>query len=209
MNAIAKNPAVMMISGDYYHGKHHQLPRSYFFSRCIRTLGLGKLGPRAWNVLLIQCGIGRRFGIPDWLMRVGDGHKDFRDFWTEVFDTVQLAGRIDIWDYQWAYSTAGCWTASPFLPSRNLVKYIGYGSEATHTKGDGGWTEKIAAGSRYPFRWEHPAAIERDRVADRWIDLNVFGVEVKNYQRILRQFRYAPGCSSVAKIAVVVVKSTR
>ena len=129
-------------------------------------------------------------------MRVGDGHKDFRDFWTEVFDTVH-AGRIDIWDYQWAYS---CWLLDgiTILPSRNLVKYIGYGSEATHTKGDGGWIGKLPLGSDGSFS---AGASCRNKsvtgVADRWIDLNVFGVEVRQLiSRILhRVLRRALGRS--------------
>jgi hypothetical protein len=178
-----ENPAVMMISGDYYHGRHRQPPHSYFFSRHIGTWGWASWA-RAWKCNDRTMRRWPELRNSDWLVRVGDGHSDFRDFWTEVFDTVH-AGRIDTWDYQWAYS---CWLLDgiTILPSRNLVKHIGYGSDATHATGDGGWMGRLPL-EAISFPLVHPAEIERDRVADRWMDVNVFGIEVKSYQTILRR----------------------
>ena len=195
-----------MISGDYYHGKHHQPPRSYFFSRCIGTWGWASWA-RAWKFNDRTMRHWPEIRNSDWLMRVGDGHKDFRDFWTEVFDTVH-AGRIDIWDYQWAYS---CWLLDgiTILPSRNLVKYIGYGGEATHTQGDGGWIGKLPL-ETMSFPLVHPAEIKRDR-SGRSLDRpeRIWGGSEKLSEDPAQSSRHALGCSSVAKIAVVVVKSTR
>lgn len=185
-----ETPAVMMISGEYYYGKHQRPPSSYFFSRYMGTWGWASWG-RVW-----KCNdrIMRRWPElrdSEWLMRVGDGHRDFRDYWTNIFDTV-YAGRDDIWDYQWAFS---CWAQDGItvLPSSNLVKNIGYGSDATHMKRDGGWMGKLPM-EELCFPLIHPTEIERDRVADRWMDLNVFGVKAENYRRILRRI---PGLRKV------------
>jgi hypothetical protein len=177
------NPAVMMISGEYPYEKVDQSPQSYFFSRYIGTWGWATWA-RAWKCNDRSMRRWPDLRNSDWLMRVGDGHKDFRDFWTEVFDLV-YRGRTDIWDYQWVYS---CWLSDgiTILPTRNLVKNIGFGTAATHTTGDGGWMKNLPL-EALSFPLMHPANIERDRTVDRWIDVNVFGLETKTYKRILRR----------------------
>ncbi|NJD34693.1 MAG: nucleotide-diphospho-sugar transferase [Betaproteobacteria bacterium] len=178
-----EKPAVMMISGDYYYGRHQRHPSSYFFSRYVGTWGWASWA-RAWTFNDRTMRRWPELRNSEWLIQVGDGHTDFSDYWTKLFDTV-YAGRDDIWDYQWAFS---CWTQDgiTILPSRNLVKHIGYGSDATHMKGDGGWIWKLPL-EAISFPLVHPAEIERDRVADRWMDLKVFGVKAEYYRRILRR----------------------
>jgi len=183
LDRYRNNSAVMMISGEYYYGKHHQPPRSYFFSRYIGTWGWATWA-RAWKCNDRSMRRWPELRNSDWLLRVGDGHSDFKEFWTEVFDTV-YPGRNDIWDYQWAYS---CWLQEgvTILPSKNLVKNIGFGTNATHTTADAGWMGRLPL-EAMSFPLSHPAEIVRDRVVDRWIDLKVFGIKMKKYKRILRK----------------------
>ena len=51
--------------------------------------------------------------------------------WMRLFDDV-YAGKIDTWDYQWFY-TCQINNGLGILPNTNLIKNIGFGSEATHT----------------------------------------------------------------------------
>jgi len=116
-------------------------------------------------------------------MRIGDGHRDFREYWQRVFDTA-YAGEIDTWDYMWTFS---CWTQNGLtvLPSRNLVKNVGFGKDSSHTGSDGGWIGRLPVES-ISFPLDHPSDIVRDRVADRWTDLNYFGTRAPLYKRIIR-----------------------
>jgi len=54
-----------------------------------------------------------------------------RIVWRSLLDRTSR-GEINTWDYQWIYT---CWEKSglTIIPSRNLVKNIGFNSEATHT----------------------------------------------------------------------------
>lgn len=182
------NSAIMMISGEYYYGRHGRPLSSYFFSRYNGTWGWATWA-RAWNCNDRTMRHWPELRNSDWLMRVGDGHRDFRDFWTEVFDTV-YQGRIDIWDHQWTYS---CWLADGItvLPSRNLIKNIGFGSNATHTKADSGWIGDLPL-EALSFPLVHPVELERDQIADRWIDLNVAGVRSKKHKAILSRIPGLP-----------------
>jgi hypothetical protein len=175
------NHRVMMISGECYPIGQNQQNHSYLFSRYIGTWGWATWA-RAWRNNDRTMSRWPEVRASDWLMRVGDGHKDFARYWTEAFDAV-YAGRNDIWDYQWAYS-CWLWEGITILPSKNLIKYIGFDSNATHTVGDGGWMSRLPS-EAMPFPLLHPEKLERDRVADRWIDVNVFGVQMKDYKNIL------------------------
>jgi hypothetical protein len=55
-----------------------------------------------------------------------------RYFWESTFQHV-YDGKIDTWDYQWVYTI---WANSGLCvaPARNLVRNIGFGADATHTK---------------------------------------------------------------------------
>jgi hypothetical protein len=173
----------MMISGGFHLGEQCEIAGSYFFSKHVGIWGWASWR-RAWQYNDPKMTLWPNLRDSDWLMRIGNGHSDFGEFWTDVFDTVH-GGRLDTWDYQWVFS---CWLQNglTIVPSRNLVKNIGFGDDATHTTGDGGWMGRLPL-EAISFPLVHPAEIERDRVADRWVDLNVFGVEVKNYKRILRR----------------------
>jgi hypothetical protein len=53
--------------------------------------------------------------------------------WVTAFDQIRF-GRVDTWDYQWAFT---CWKHGGYavIPPRNLVTNVGFGADATHTTG--------------------------------------------------------------------------
>jgi hypothetical protein len=55
-------------------------------------------------------------------------------YWIRAFQSV-YDGNIDTWDYQWMFAA---WANNmlSIVPNVNLIKNIGFGSEATHTKRD-------------------------------------------------------------------------
>jgi hypothetical protein len=184
---------VMVISGDYFHGKAHEPVHSYFFSRYNHCWGWASWR-RAWQFYDRDMGQWPRLRKTDWLIRVGDSHRDFREYWKKIFDAAH-AGKADTWDYQWTFS---CWVQNGLtvLPLRNLVKNIGFGQDSTHTKGDGGWIARLPL-EFITFPLSHPDQVARDKVADRWSDLNVIGTKVSCHKRIVRKI---PGAKGFYKI---------
>lgn len=177
---------VMLISGNYFHGNAYTSTKSYFFSRYCHIWGWATWR-RAWQYYDSDMDQWPRLRKTDWLRCVGDGHYDFQKYWTRILDSTH-AGKIDTWAYRWNFS---CWTQNglAILPSKNLVKNIGFGENATHTKGDGGWISKMPLES-ITFPLDHPNEIVRDQVADRWTDLNVVKTHVPLIAgRILRKFQ--------------------
>jgi hypothetical protein len=59
------------------------------------------------------------------------GKGKIHDFWMEIFCKMNQK-RIDTWDYQWQYAI---WNNNgvAIIPQVNLIKNIGFGSDATHT----------------------------------------------------------------------------
>ena len=100
---------------------------------------------------------------PEWkkqnkLKKILD-EKQFIDYWTMIFDKT-FNNEIDTWDYQWTFA---CWANdSPcIIPASNMVKNIGYGEDATHTKGE----PDIIANAKpteINFPLKHPNEIKRD-----------------------------------------------
>jgi len=188
-------PSVMTISGNYFHGRNHRPTCSYFFSHYDHCWGWASWR-RAWQHYDCDMSQWPALRDTDWLLTYGDGNRDFQRYWTRVFD-MTFTGKIDTWNYQWKFS---CFVQDglSILPSKNLVKNIGFGQNATHTRGDGGWIGRLPLES-ISFPLEHPKEIARDRVADRWTDLNVVRTSVPIAERILRRIwtlarRITPFC---------------
>jgi hypothetical protein len=108
----------------------------------------------------------------DWLLKLGDGHRDFAEYWRAIFDSVHRGERPSVWDYQWLFSI---WSRGGIgiLPAANLVSNIGFGDDATHTTNSSDWQGAFPLQAMtFPLR--HPESVVRDTREDRWIDLNVF-----------------------------------
>jgi hypothetical protein len=160
------NHTVMMISGDSYHGTSQHLRISYFFSRHVHIWGWASWR-RAWRHNDRKMVRWPALKNSDWLLGLGNGNKEFRKVWTRIFDGVH-AGADDIWDYQWVFS---CWVRNglAIVPARNLVTYLGFGDDATHTTDVGGSIgEQLSETMSFPL--VHPTD-----VADLWMDLDLFG----------------------------------
>jgi len=116
-----------------------------------------------------------------------------RDYWMEIFEKTQQGG-LDSWAYRW---TLSCWqhgmlTATPRI---NLVRNIGTGEGATHTRDNAGM-EILRNTGRLHFPLRHPAPVEQDQKADRrtfWRH-HVMGARLPLWARLLRSLhkRYIP-----------------
>ena len=122
----------MMVSGNNYLFGHAETADSYYFSRY--PLGWGwATWRRAWAKYDLD--------MTHWpeirdrkLFDQNFPKMIERCFWKSIFQNV-YDGEIDSWGYRWVYSI---WANSglSIAPARNLVRNIGFGADATHTKKD-------------------------------------------------------------------------
>ncbi|MBT8588785.1 glycosyltransferase family 2 protein [Polynucleobacter paneuropaeus] len=100
-------------------------------------------------------------------------------YWEAIFDRVH-DNQIDTWDYQWVFAN---WMSSRLniLPSTNLISNIGFGSDATHTKGYSELANLPAEDLVFPLR--HPDEIKVNVAADQYTDRLCFRRPL--YKRLL------------------------
>jgi len=175
---------VMMISGNCFPGHNRTCPESYAFSRNTHIWGWATWR-RAWRLYDRELRHWPAIRNTPWLLRAGDGHRDFRNHWEAVFDQLYACERPWTWDYQWTFS---CWTCGGLavVPCRNLVTNIGFGEDATRTTSNDGRLGGVPSVSM-AFPLFHPSTIYRDVLADRWEDLNVHHVRVSALRKMLRR----------------------
>lgn len=122
------NQQVMMISGDNFQPEPRS-QESYYFSRWPHIWGWASWRS-AWNHFDVE--------IKDWpktkqdgLLKDSFGSEFEFHYWSGIFDQI-YQGRIDTWDFSWAYAF---WKNNglSILPEVNLVSNIGFGNSATHT----------------------------------------------------------------------------
>ncbi len=180
-----KNERVMVISGNYFHGDYLLPSCSYFFSRYNHCWGWASWR-RAWQHYEPKMSSWPRLRGTDWLINLGDGHRDFQRCWSRIFD-IAKEGKVDSWAYRWTFS---CWVQDGLsvLPYKNLVKNIGFGEDSTHTKGDGKWIGKIPL-ETMPLPLVHPREIEPNKIADRWTDLNVFNTKKRLLKKVVSKIK--------------------
>lgn len=146
-------------SGDYRH--------SYFFSKHPHMWGWATWR-RAWKLYDRDLS-GNDDGVGnEWLEAWSDGSPGFAPRWQYRFDLVRR-GELDAWGYAWIYS---CWRQHGLTcqPVANLVKNIGFGVDATHTRQKGVAGDLLSL-EHMEFPLRHPPVVIRsprfDRITDR------------------------------------------
>ncbi len=153
---------------------------SYFFSRYPHCWGWATWR-RAWRHYDHSMSAWRQVDR-SWLDEVFEEAAE-RRWWSEAFDAT-AAGRLDSWAFRWTLSTLSRGRVSA-VPFENLVTNIGFGADATHTRG-GDRLEIPATGLSFPL--SHPAGVRRHEGADAHTSRRLFrkpGVAA----RVLRIFR--------------------
>lgn len=119
-----------VVSGNNFFYNRIHLPYSYYASVYTHIWGWGTW-KRAWSGY-------KSCGIPEekiqTVIRDKFSEAKERQFWIE---NIKLAnsGELDTWDLQWGFYN---WEKNRIniMPSKNLVKNIGFGEDATHTKAE-------------------------------------------------------------------------
>lgn len=150
------NMEVMLISGNNFHPSV-QTGSSYLFSHFPHIWGWATW-KRVWKDYDVS--------MKDWPELKGQGfpleiiktRTLFRK-WVRTFDRT-FAGEIDTWDHQLTFAI---WKKDGLCisPMRNLVKNIGFGPEATHTKALNDYANRPSEELVFPLR--HPPRIEANK----------------------------------------------
>ncbi|CAM4096214.1 hypothetical protein [Gillisia limnaea] len=125
------NEQIYAISGDNFQNGISRGNASYFFSNYVFVWGWATWR-RAWEKYDFNMEELDQFKKNNSICKI-DKRKKFRDYWLNIFEEVAKKN-IDTWDYQWVFSI---WknNALTILPNTNLISNIGFGENATHTKG--------------------------------------------------------------------------
>lgn len=156
---------IMHIGGMHPYGRQ-RTSYSYYFSLFPTVWGWATWR-RAWRHFDIAIRRWSELRESSWLVDMaGDGKA--AETLRGVFDHAYTAeGQVDYWDYQWIF---GCWSQHGLaaIPGVNLIRNIGFGPEATHTKfPSDGQLDLPTAKMEFPLR--HPSCLVRDREADYFI----------------------------------------
>ena len=122
-------PDVMQICGSNLTGMS-RAGESYYFSRFGPVWGWATWR-RAWNAYDVEMRAWPELRNSRRLRELCPEH--FEASWRrKVFDKV-ASGRLDTWDYQWAFAKLLRGGLS-IIPAGNLISNVGFGEDATHTK---------------------------------------------------------------------------
>lgn len=163
------NPRIMHISGDNYQINEMKESNSYYFSRYPNIWGWATWR-RAWEKYQIN--------IKGW--KKSSNKKIFKGFsfierkyWGNNFDFV-ACNMVDTWDYQWIYNVFNH-DGLAIISGVNLIDNIGFGSDATHTKGVSSLnftTSEI----RFPLKYKNK--ILSDRYRDLYTSREIFKINL-------------------------------
>ena len=169
LDRYATDERVMAVTGDNFQDGIRRGEGSYYFSKYPHCWGWATWS-RAWAH---YTGGYTEWSADEHSVTWHATHPDpvERRYWRQAFD-AGASGRLSSWAYPWtdAVWRRGGLTATP---AENLVRNVGFGPEATHTKGAGVDHPRQIGGLDDPL--EHPARVEADAVADRYTFDHHFG----------------------------------
>ncbi len=151
--------SVMHINGSNYQAGIQRGEASYYFSRYSHIWGWATW-KRAWqryDFTLLHYRNASREGMNEKLLQ------DVQAIYDHAIDT---------WDIQW-FMTVWFNKGLAVTPNVCLVRNIGYGKDATHTRHMPGWFRKIVYGDLEQIT--HPAVKAINRAADDYTEETIFG----------------------------------
>ena len=160
---------IMIISGDNFQFDRKRGDGSYYFSKYPHRWGWATWR-RVWKHYDVNMKNFEEFKKEAQINNVFN-IKQQQKYWTKIFQIV-YEGKIDTWDYQWAYS---CFINNGLciMPNVNLVSNIGFGLDSTHTKDKSSTFSEMEA--REITDIIHPNFVLADQEADLLTSKLCFG----------------------------------
>jgi hypothetical protein len=152
---------IMHIGGESYYEAAIRYPHSYYFSKYSLPWGWATW-MRAWVKSDVSlAGWSELVDLP--LAASLFDSREEAEYWYSLIRSVLQGAHQDTWDYQWQLA---CWLQGGLAvhPRVNLISNLGFGDEATHTRGPSALAQRStgALGALV-----HPPWVIRDRAADR------------------------------------------
>lgn len=162
---------VGLIVGSNYIQRSYRSSESYLFTSYFHVWGWASWR-RTWQ--LYDGAMGE---WPNWVQGGGfserfSANPKERLYWRKILQDV-FERRIDTWAYQLMFM---CWKNRLLVsyPNRNLIENVGFGDEATHTKGDVPLYVIESPVRPLDFPLTHPTLLARDERADEAIWRHVY-----------------------------------
>lgn len=158
LKKYSNNKKIMSISGTNYVPEHISKNNSdYFFSYYGGVWGWATW-KRAWNKYDLNMKSWNQDSSKKQVKKVLDDPIQFlhRKY---LFDKSYY-NKIDTWDYAWSYARL-INKGLTIIPKKSLIKNIGFGANATHTKGVKNAFDKIKR-NKISNKLIHPSIIEAD-----------------------------------------------
>lgn len=156
---------IMHIGGNnFLNGWQHDPDYSYYFSRSGHIWGWATWR-RAWKLYDFEITLYEK------IRRKGYFNTFFlspleKFYRLKKFDlTVAKRGRLDWWDYQWDFARY-IHSGLAIVPQQNLVKNLGFGTDATHTINGRSSTANLEA-LEIALPLQHPPFVIRDVLSDK------------------------------------------
>ena len=155
------------ITGNNFQNGIRRSPESYYFSKYPHCWGWATWR-RAWSLYSQKLEFWPAWRKSEaWFKRFNNPAE--RRYWQSIFDQAYIR-KIDSWAYPW---TASLWHAGRLTatPQVNLVQNVGFGSNATHTKGQ---EAEFSVPSEALGPIVHPAQVIINQEADEYVFRNLF-----------------------------------
>ncbi len=155
---------IMVISGTYPLLLQTPENNSYFFSAFNRCIGWATWR-RAWINYDDKINNWPNLSKSDFLLKILGDEKSVK-YWNIILQEV-YEEKINSWGYRFQFS---CWQNDGLviIPTVNSVTNIGFGKDATNTKGPGK-RNIVYPSDEIIFPLKHPKIIERDEQLDKFI----------------------------------------
>lgn len=177
-----RDERVWCISGDNFQDGRWRGDGSYYFSRYNHVWGWASWR-RAWTHYDADLHEWPGFKLSGRVATIFDDPIE-ASYWSDIWEQMWRQRGPDTWDYQWTFAcmSNGGLTA---LPNRNLVRNIGFGSDATNTRDESHYGRQEVAGILPLTR---PAAVERHREADAYtFDHHFHGAKFRRDRSVLHR----------------------
>lgn len=187
LERYADDQRIMAVSGNNFQRGHFRTHASYYFSAYPHCWGWATWRD-AWEKFDLGISHWPAFRDNGFLGGICTSPQEL-EYWTEIFDRCH-AGSIDSWAFPW---TLCCWMNHGLtaLPHVNLVRNIGFGQDATHTR-------KHSEDSTMPTEslgpMVHPKYVARHFEADQYTD--TFQFSGVNRTGMIKKFRRRLGITS-------------
>lgn len=174
LNMYKNNHNIASIGGQHFMGNKHLIEESYFFSRHFHCWGWATWA-RSWNNFDPTMAKWKKFGSFTWLYKLCNKNLIFTYYWYKIFNDC-YKNKIDSWAYRFLFYIISEKKLT-ILPSKNLVKNIGFGKSSTHTSQGNYYTENLEL-ETMKFPLLHQTIFKPDVISDSWTDINIFEITI-------------------------------